>query len=75
MVERIFAPLVQDRPNNISDFSRFHLGSFFETGTPLGAEEWLNDMENILEVARMPPESQVDVVKIYLTDIVRTMEV
>lgn len=40
VAERMSAPLVQD----------LSLTSFWGTGTLLGAEEWLNDVENLLEV-------------------------
>lgn len=33
----------------------------------------LNDMENLLEMARIPLENQVNIVKIQLTNVARTL--
>lgn len=60
-----------DREGNIVDFQKLHPASFSGTVNPLRAKEWLNDMENLLEVAHIPPKSQVNVMKIQFTDIAR----
>lgn len=54
MAERISASLVYDRASNISDFRGLHPTSIFEIGTLLWLEEWLINMENLLEVAHIP---------------------
>jgi len=38
----------------------------------LDAEQWLVDMTNLLNAARVPTEDQVEVVKVQLAEVART---
>ena len=70
-MERSTAPR-GPKPGNISDFRRLQLATFTGTEKPLEAEQWLVDMTNLLNVARVPAEDQVEVVKVQLADMART---
>lgn len=58
------APPVHDRAGNILDFRRLHPTSFSRSETLLWLVEWLIDMEKLFNMARIPQESQVDIMKI-----------
>ena len=70
-IERSTAPR-EPKPDNISDFRRLQPATFAGTEKPLDAEQWLVDMTNLLTVARVPKDEQVEVVKVQLTDVART---
>jgi hypothetical protein len=69
-MERAAAPR-EVRPGSVSDFRHLKPAIFSGTGTTLEAEQWLVDMANLLQAARVPEADQVDVVKIQFTDIAR----
>ena len=60
------------KPENILDFRRLQPAIFAGTEMPLEAEQWLIDMTNLLNAARVPAEDQVEVVKVQMTDVART---
>ena len=60
------------KPENISDFRRLQPATFTGIEKPLEAEQWLVDMTNLLNAARVPAEDQVEVVKVQMTDVART---
>ena len=62
-MERSAAPR-GPKPRNISDFRRLQPATFTGTEKPLEAEQWLVDMTNLLNAARVPAEDQVEVVKV-----------
>jgi len=59
------------KPGNISDFRRLQPAVFTGSEEPLEAEQWLTNTTDLLNAARVPQESQVEVAKIQLTDIAR----
>lgn len=61
--ERMSVLPVNNRACSISDFQRLHLTSFSGTKNLLGAEEWLIDMENLLDVVHISSENWIDVMK------------
>ena len=60
------------RPGGVSNFCQLQPASFAGTESPLEADQWLVDMNNLLTAARVPAGEQVEVVKIQLTDLART---
>ena len=64
----IAAPKEQ-RSGNVSDFRWLHPTIFNREEKPLDAERWLIDVRDLLKVARVPEENQVEVAKIQLKDI------
>ena len=67
----ISAPKEQ-RPSNVSDFRQLQPAIFIGEERPLYAEQWLIDIANLLKVAQVPEENQVEVAKIQLKDVART---
>jgi len=68
VMERSTAPC-GPKPGNISDFRRLQPTTFVGTEKPLDAKQWLVDMTNLLNAARVPAEDQVEVVKVQLADV------
>ena len=62
----------EPKPGNVSDFRRLQPTIFTGSEQPLEAEQWLTDTTDLLNAARVPQESQVEVAKIQLKDIART---
>ena len=62
-MERAVAPR-EPKFGNISDFRRLQRATFAGTEKSLDAEQWLVDMTNLLNVARVPKDNQVEVIKI-----------
>jgi len=52
------------RTGNISDFKKLRPAVFKGTEKPLEAEQWITDMTNLLEAAKIPTEDKVKVIKI-----------
>jgi len=52
------------KPGNISDFRRLQPATFADTKKSLEAEQWLVDMTNLLNAARVLVEDKVKVVKV-----------
>ena len=67
----LIAPREQS-PGNVSDFRRLQPTTISSTEKPLDAEQWLIDTIDLMKVARIPDENQVDVAKIQLKDVART---
>ena len=55
----------------MSDFRRLQLAAFSDTERPLDAEQWIMDTTDVMKVARIPDENQVEVTKIQLKDVAR----
>ena len=62
----------EQRPGSISDFRRLQPAVFSGIEKPLDVEQWLIDTTDLLKVAQIPEENQVEIVKIQLQDIART---
>ena len=56
----------------MSDFRRLQSVVFSSTEKPLDAEQWLINMTDLLNAARIPSENQVEVAKIQLKDVARS---
>jgi len=69
--QELAAPKEQ-KPGNVSDFRRLQPAIFTGSEKPLEAEQWLTDTTDLLNAARVPQESQVEVAKIQLKDVART---
>ena len=67
----IAAPKEQ-RSGNISDFRRLQPAIFIGKERPLYAEQRLIDITDLLKLARVPEDNQVEVAKIQLKDVART---
>jgi len=48
------------------------LATFAGTEKSLEAEQWLVDMTNLQNAARVPAEDQVETVKVQMTNVART---
>ena len=70
-VERMTAPR-EPRTGNITDFMRMNPAVFTGTETPLEAEQWITDMEDLLKAAKIPEADRVEVIAVRLTDVART---
>ena len=70
-VNKAAAPKEQ-RVGNVLDFRRLNPKEFSGNETPLEADQWLADMVNLLEAAKVPEADRVTVVRVQLTDITRT---
>jgi len=62
----------EQKLGNVSDFRRLQPAIFSGMERPLDAEQWLVDMTDLLRVARVPDENQVEMAKIQLNDVART---
>ena len=56
--------LREQRTGNVTDFIRMNPAMFTGTETPLEAEQWLTDMENLLKAAKIPEADRVEVISI-----------
>ena len=70
-MEKAAAPR-EPKLENISDFRRLQPTTFAGTEKPLEVEQWLVDMTNLLNVAHVPKDDQVEVIIIQLTDVAQT---
>ena len=61
----------EPRPGNVTDFKRLQLAIFSRVESPLNVEQWLIDTMDLLRVARVPDENQVEMSKIQLRDVAR----
>ena len=64
-MERAVAPR-EPKLGNVLDFKSLQLETFVGTEKPLDAKQWLVDMTNLLNAARVPKDDQVKVIKIKL---------
>ena len=71
VVDKAAAPK-EPKVGNIADFRRLNPREFSGNEDPLESEQWITDMENLLEAANVPIVDYVKVVKVQLTDIART---
>src|SRR3954470_9445529 len=77
--ERIAAALEQtansiphSRPGSVADFRRLRPTVFTGEESPLAAEQWLVDTENLLTAARIPEEEKVHVVRVQMVGLARS---
>jgi uncharacterized protein GlcG (DUF336 family) len=70
-IERVTAPR-EPRTGNVTDFMRMNPVMFSGTETPMVAEQWITDMENLLKAAKVPEADWVEVINIRLTDVARS---
>ena len=61
----------EQRPGNISEFRRLQPTVFSGTEKSLDAEQWLIDTTDLMKVAQILKENQVEVAKIQLRDVAR----
>jgi len=61
----------EQRPGNIFEFRKLQQTVFSGTKKSLDGEQWLIDTTNLMNVAQIPNEYQVEVVKIQLRDVTR----
>ena len=66
----IIAPREQ-RPGSVADFKKLFPAEFFGTKKPLVAEQWLSDMTELMTVARIPEDNQVEVIKLHIKDMAK----
>jgi len=64
--------LCEQRPGSVSNFRRLQLAVFSGTEWSLDAEQWLIDTTDLLKIARIPDENQVEMAKVQLRDVART---
>ena len=57
---------------NVADFRRLNPREFSGNEDLLESEQWITDVENLLEVANVPATDYVKVVRVQLTDVART---
>ena len=62
----------EQKTGNISDFRKLQPAVFRGTEKPLEAEQWITDMTNLLEAAKIPAADQVNVIKVQFSDVART---
>jgi transposase InsO family protein len=70
-VDKAAAPR-EPKVGNVADFRRMNPKEYSGNEGPLESEQWITDMENLLEAANVPAADYVKVVKVQLTDIART---
>lgn len=70
-VELMTAPPEREWSGSIFHFRELQPTTFSGVETPLQADQWIVDMDNLLRAARIPPENRVDIVKIQLKDVAR----
>ena len=70
-VDKAAAPK-EPKVGNIADFRRLNPKEFSGNEDPLESEQWITDVENLLEAANVPVADYVKVVKVQLTDVART---
>lgn len=70
-VELMTAPPERECHGSIFYFRELQPTTFSGVETPLQADQWIVDMDNLLRAARIPPENRVDIVKIQLKDVAR----
>ena len=71
VLEKVTAPR-EARTGSAADFKKLSPAMFVGTESPLEAERWITDVANLLKVAKVPAEDQVEVIQILLTDVART---
>jgi hypothetical protein len=71
VLEKVTAPR-EARTGTAADFKKMNPAMFSGTESPLEAEKWITDVTNLLAIAKIPAEDQVEVVKILFTDVARS---
>ena len=54
----------EPRTGNITDFMRMNPAVFTGTETPLEAEQWITDMEDLLKATKIPEADRVEVIDV-----------
>src|ERR1700722_11125298 len=71
VLERVTAPR-EARTGTAANFKKLNPSMFFGTESPLEAERRITDVTNLLSIAKVPAEDQVEVVKILFTGVARS---
>ena len=68
----LLAARKEQRLGSISDFRRLRPAEFSRIEKPLDADQWLINID-LLKAARIPEENQVEIAKIQLIDVTKTL--